>query len=207
MHADHHLGLVAILEARTRLCPTSPLLVIGPQAMRRWLQSAAAAIHLPIDFRYVHNGDAPNSPAVGAALRRMGFEVLKATTVEHCMDAWALGLQHADGWSVVYSGDTRPCDNVVRLGRNMRPGGVILIHEAVAGTPTPYLSSPTTCLLPSPRASFLPPSPTSCLLPPASFFHLPPPTSHHPPLTSHLPSPTSHLSPLTTNLLLITCYT
>ena len=29
-----------------------------------------------------------------------------------------------------YSGDTRPCDNVVRLGRMMHPGGRILVHEA-----------------------------------------------------------------------------
>ena len=45
-------------------------------------------------------------------------------------DAWAVGLQHSDGWSVVYSGDTRPCANVVRLGNQMRPGCRILIHEA-----------------------------------------------------------------------------
>jgi len=50
--------------------------------------------------------------------------------VEHCPDAWAVGLQHTEGWSLVYSGDTRPCEAVARLGRAMRPAARILLHEA-----------------------------------------------------------------------------
>ena len=46
------------------------------------------------------------------------------------MDAWAVGFQHFEGWSLVYSGDTRPCEGVVRLGHAMRPTGRILLHEA-----------------------------------------------------------------------------
>ena len=130
MHADHHLGLVAILEVHTRLHPSRPLLVVGPLSLQAWLRSAAVALHAPISFRFVHAGAATASPAVGAALRRCGFEVAKTAQVHHCPDAWAIGLQHSDGWSVLYSGDTRPCDNVVRLGRSMRPGARILVHEA-----------------------------------------------------------------------------
>ena len=40
------------------------------------------------------------------------------------------GCIYSDGWSLLYSGDTRPCDALVRLGNSMRPGGRILIHEA-----------------------------------------------------------------------------
>ena len=46
------------------------------------------------------------------------------------MDAWAVGLQHHEGWSLVYSGDTRPCDGVVQLGCSMRPSARVLLHEA-----------------------------------------------------------------------------
>jgi len=36
MHADHHLGLLHVLELRAALQPGGPpLLVIGPQALRR----------------------------------------------------------------------------------------------------------------------------------------------------------------------------
>ena len=81
-------------------------------------------------YRFVHCPVAQGSAVVGAALRKCGFEVLRACMVIHCHDAWGLGLQHADGWSILYSGDTRPCDAFKRLGNSMRPGGRILIHEA-----------------------------------------------------------------------------
>ena len=48
----------------------------------------------------------------------------------HCSDAWAVALQHPQGWGVVYSGDTRPCEGVVRLGQSLQPAGRVLIHEA-----------------------------------------------------------------------------
>ena len=48
----------------------------------------------------------------------------------HCSDAWAVALQHPQGWGVVYSGDTRPCEGVVRLGQSLHPAGRVLIHEA-----------------------------------------------------------------------------
>ena len=39
MHADHHLGLLHLLEQRAALKPDGPpLLVIGPQALRRWMK-------------------------------------------------------------------------------------------------------------------------------------------------------------------------
>ena len=31
---------------------------------------------------------------------------------------------------MVYSGDTRPCEGVVRLGQSLQPAGRVLIHEA-----------------------------------------------------------------------------
>lgn len=53
IHADHHVGLPALLAERTRLlgpqCP--PLLVIGPRPLRRALASYAALE--PMKFRFV----------------------------------------------------------------------------------------------------------------------------------------------------------
>ena len=74
MHADHHLGLIALLEARTALLPSSPLLVVGPAALQNWLRAAAAALHVPIAFHFVHSSEAGKSPTVGAVLRHLGFE-------------------------------------------------------------------------------------------------------------------------------------
>ena len=130
MHADHHLGLPALLEARARLAPgAKPLLVVGPNLLQTWLRRAAAALHAPVAFNFVYCGHAPTNGSVNIAIRRLGFEWLQVSPVHHSMDSWAIGLQHHEGWSLVYSGDTRPCDGVVRLGRSMRPSARILVHE------------------------------------------------------------------------------
>ena len=130
IHADHHLGLVQLLEERSALAPGAPLVVIGPHALRLWLRDAAAALHAPLESRFVHSAAAAADPAVGGALRRLGAEWLRVAPVEHCSDAWAVGLQHTEGWGLVYSGDTRPCDAVVELGRALRPACRLLVHEA-----------------------------------------------------------------------------
>ena len=67
---------------------------------------------------------------MAAALRRAGLSSLGTARVVHCSDAWAVALQHPQGWGVVYSGDTRPCEGVVRLGQSLHPAGRVLIHEA-----------------------------------------------------------------------------
>ena len=84
--------------------------------------------------------------------------------VEHCRDAWALVLEHVSGWSLVYSGDTRPCKALAAAGR----GCTILIHEA---TFEPDLINQAIDLFPwpsSPMLSFLTPalstgSPSQCV--------------------------------------------
>ena len=129
MHADHHLGLLALLERRTALAPGRPLLVVGLHALLGWLRAAATALHTPLEFRYAHCATAPRDAGVAAALRRLRIDEMRVAPAEHCSDAWAVALQHADGWSLTYSGDTRPCESVVQLGRSMRPTCRLLLHE------------------------------------------------------------------------------
>jgi ribonuclease Z len=150
MHADHHLGLLRILEMRgafsarrgrglsdssegawpaaQRAVP--PLLVVGPRALGTWLREAAARLHCRVEFRFVHCSSAGSDAAVGAAVRRLGGRWIGAAPVLHCPDAWCVALQHDEGWGLVYSGDTRPCDALVALGRRLDPGCRLLVHEA-----------------------------------------------------------------------------
>lgn len=58
--------------------------------------------------------------------RHAGLRLWLSVAVEHCHDAWALVIEHASGWSLVYSGDTRPCKALTAAGH----GCTILIHEA-----------------------------------------------------------------------------
>ena len=54
---------------------------------------------------------------------------MAAVPVNHCRGAYGLVIQHASGWKLVWSGDTRPCRALEAAGR----GCTLLIHEATFG--------------------------------------------------------------------------
>lgn len=89
----------------------------------------------------------PSSPADASAafplltmlkkiLREAGLEALISFPVIHCPQAYGVVLKAADrtnstgkkipGWKIVYSGDTRPCPELVEASH----GATVLIHEA-----------------------------------------------------------------------------
>ncbi len=55
-----------------------------------------------------------------------GLESIQAVRVIHCSDAWAVVLRARAGWSIAYSGDTRPSPALAAAAR----GATLLIHEA-----------------------------------------------------------------------------
>lgn len=149
MHADHHLGLPRIICQRTA---SQPLLVIGPTRLQEWLQEFAvldrrlrdrfyfvdAASFLARSFEVYETAavafpsgafaghDDPRAIAEGV-LSAVGLSELRVTLVEHCYQAYGIRISTSEpGLSVVYSGDTVPCDALVELGR----GCDVLIHEA-----------------------------------------------------------------------------
>ncbi|KAL3631919.1 tRNAse Z trz4, mitochondrial [Castilleja foliolosa] len=86
----------------------------------------------------------PGSPTIAIpiikslknALMEAGLEALVSFPVVHCPQAFGVALQASSrvdgagktipGWKIVYSGDTRPCPELVKASR----GATILIHEA-----------------------------------------------------------------------------
>lgn len=38
--------------------------------------------------------------------------------VEHCPNAFGLSMVHKDGWKLVFSGDTIPCERLVNAGNS-----------------------------------------------------------------------------------------
>lgn len=75
-------------------------------------------------------------PLLKRILREAGLEALISFPVIHCPQAYGVVLKAADrtnstwkkipGWKIVYSGDTRPCPELVKASR----GATVLIHEA-----------------------------------------------------------------------------
>ena len=58
--------------------------------------------------------------------REMGISALINVPVYHCRESYGLILHLKSGEKIVYSGDTRPCKNLVNAGLN----ATLLIHEA-----------------------------------------------------------------------------
>lgn len=47
------------------------------------------------------------------------LDMLKMNTVfvRHCPNAFGIAFTHKTGYKITYSGDTMPCDNLVKLGK------------------------------------------------------------------------------------------
>lgn len=56
----------------------------------------------------------------------VGMKEFLTVLVDHCPQAHGIVITHNSGIKIVYSGDTRPCENLVKYGKN----ATILIHEA-----------------------------------------------------------------------------
>lgn len=140
-HGDHCLGLPAVITRRSPQRP--PLTVVLPAAVWQWLSSGYA--YLLDRVKYVHCSQFYHRPGNGAyggsrekpqgkprrrgfasAMIGAGFAAWQCVRVRHCFDAYGIVLQHVDGWKVVVSGDTTPCDELVRAGM----GATVLVHEA-----------------------------------------------------------------------------
>lgn len=65
-------------------------------------------------------------PAMSNLLRSSGFRDISTVDVIHCPWSYGISMTHQSGWKIVYSGDTRPCQNLVQAGHD----ATVLLHEA-----------------------------------------------------------------------------
>lgn len=122
----------------------SPLLVVAPSSILTLLEACKKFSGEEVPFQGVSCRDTErdkfwcggssglsNCNGGGGNVGRQGtsmlLEGIRSVPVIHCKEAYGLVLQLWKGGSkLVYSGDTRPCDRLVRAGA----GADLLIHEA-----------------------------------------------------------------------------
>jgi ribonuclease Z len=131
LHADHHLGLLRLLHARQQLEGAegwNPVVVVGPGPLNKWLMDYSSLESLPFTFINCAHliPTSRHFASTSRTLSHIGVKSISACSVVHCPLAFGLSLEHDSGWKVTYSGDTRPCQSLVDLGRN----STVLIHEA-----------------------------------------------------------------------------
>ncbi|KAF8579988.1 Metallo-hydrolase/oxidoreductase [Ramaria rubella] len=155
LHGDHHMGISKVLSQRRKLEPPcfTPIYLIANQATLMYLQeyndlenlglndpvngvqiiyaehACGSKFHKPqtsvnerIEVRSSHT-------AIRDLKSILGLASITTVEVWHRGRCYGLVIKHIDDWSIVYSGDTRPSDNLIRAGQN----ATLLIHEATLG--------------------------------------------------------------------------
>lgn len=144
MHADHHLGLLSVLHwrseaiyERNELGQGPQLVLIGPSQLQDWLQAFEAAAQVPLrnelsrekrPFRFFNAMNLTDPQTVESRVfsDTFGLEV-GCVEVIHCAYSYGVVIKDCvNGWKVVYSGDTRPCQRLAEAGK----GATLAIHEA-----------------------------------------------------------------------------
>ena len=142
IHADHHLGLVGILQKREQLLAAKKragenlmassatldhddVIVIAPVGVLKWMYTYRKEIEklsCKLFSSHIFTKDfTERDDSIGVV--DFHFETVP---VIHCKYAFGVVVRHASGWSIVYSGDTRPCPELIEAGQ----GASLLIHEA-----------------------------------------------------------------------------
>lgn len=134
-HADHHLGLLRLLAERAALNmppETPPLLIMAPACVGRWIAEYSGvdggldkAMYEFVDCADMMKEEGPH-PKAALLREELGLDRCWNIPVPHCQSSYALLMRSIRGWKLVYSGDTRPCKELVEAGK----GATILIHEA-----------------------------------------------------------------------------
>ena len=148
IHADHHIGLIQILRERRRIeGRSSPLYLVGTALVHNYLREHNRVERLGLDEDVVLLNSAHLDWRTGvdplegsgrtdmeairqtsdAAKAALGLAYVHTARVAHRgAHCYGMVLRHLDGWSIVYSGDTRPCASLINAGRD----ATLLIHEA-----------------------------------------------------------------------------
>lgn len=125
IHADHHLGVAGILWRRKALGITDELTVFAPSFLPPFVKQ------LSRDFEQMHSVHVDNRDLLKACtlskedLAKLGVTNIATCYVDHCPESYGVRVEMGD-YSLVYSGDTLPSDNLVQLGKDCD----LLIHEA-----------------------------------------------------------------------------
>ena len=127
MHADHHLGLLAIIAHRATAAAKARLHVVGPKPLGFMLAEFGDALGDGGAFNRAYTfADAEQHAWPEDVVKALGISQARSVAVEHCQRAYALVVDGAAAWRFVYSGDTMPCAALERAGE----GATLLVHEA-----------------------------------------------------------------------------
>jgi len=133
-HADHHAGLVTILERRAQAVMDAgisehPVLMLGPLIFEGYLREMSLVSERLLNYHFILNTEMSDEDIQVVKtnfLENFGINSFSIIPVLHGGCATALIISSIDGWKIVFSGDTRPSKSLIEAGKDC----TLLIHEA-----------------------------------------------------------------------------
>ncbi|CAG5051844.1 unnamed protein product [Parnassius apollo] len=142
LHADHHIGLIGLLQARRQAfeeapqskTPYEPVYLLAPGQIVTWLSLYDQQFEtIRGDFTLIPNQsllearlNALETDMTSAVLASIGVQRITTCLVAHCPNAFGVAIDVDGKHKITYSGDTIPCEELVKIGQN----STLLIHEA-----------------------------------------------------------------------------
>ncbi|XP_045771423.1 ribonuclease Z, mitochondrial isoform X2 [Maniola jurtina] len=141
LHADHHIGLIGVLQARRQAfeeskeqTPITPLYLLAPGQIVTWLSIYDHQFEpireeftlIPNQSLLDSNNESSNAELTSSVLASIGVQEIRTCLVAHCPNAFGVAIQVDHDYKLTYSGDTIPCEELVRIGKD----STLLIHEA-----------------------------------------------------------------------------
>ncbi|CAZ83916.1 unnamed protein product [Tuber melanosporum] len=144
LHADHHLGTVAVLKARynevysSDMCEANQLInIVAPCKFLVWLREYADVEEFGFSkIRFIScedllkkNQGSPRNIAahlLTEVLDSLSMASIQISRAVHCLDSFTTSWTWKNGFKIAYSGDTRPTEGFVEIGQN----SIVLLHEA-----------------------------------------------------------------------------
>ncbi|KAI2621880.1 hypothetical protein GGS21DRAFT_494584 [Xylaria nigripes] len=138
LHADHHLGTVPVIQAwheeTKRSDPSSKLVVASHRTMIGFLEEYADVEPFGFDRLLLvpfikSQGSSSSNPTrvfSNKETEMFGLQKIEACWVNHCYGSMATAFTLPSGLKIAYSGDCRPSEAFVKIGK----GATILIHES-----------------------------------------------------------------------------
>jgi ribonuclease Z len=137
-HADHHLGLIRLLSERNAIALShreskgmiDPLVLVASKNVFNFLEEYAlvdpsiSSSYIPIDC--IDTIPGKNHDAINLLKESLGLTNLISVPVSHCYQSFGVVLDGTSFGRLVYSGDCRPSDRLVDIGK----GADLLVHEA-----------------------------------------------------------------------------
>ncbi|KAK9888230.1 hypothetical protein WA026_000498 [Henosepilachna vigintioctopunctata] len=138
MHADHHIGLIGILQGRRRALKNlnqkhKPVILLAPIQLYMWLSFYNKYFeHIKNEFEFISNADLLytghrlSNISYNKIIGSLNMKEVNTCFVKHCPNAFGVALTFSNNSKITYSGDTMPCSELVTIGRDSD----LLIHEA-----------------------------------------------------------------------------